>query len=51
MQVCVPSNWEDVTVQVFAEQENPCGTGQGWQIRKQVQCDCREDYVHIMLDA
>ena len=62
MQVCVPTEWTDRMVLDFAEQENPCGTENGWFIRKQgdkalgddderVSCDVRADHVHIMLDA
>lgn len=62
MQVCVPKDWTDEQARSFAESENPCGTRCGWQIRKEgdeclqgceerVQCEDREDFVHIMLDA
>jgi len=62
MQVCVPSYWNDEQVEEFAERENPCGTRAGWAVRKQgsrylrgdserVQCNDREGFVHIMLDA
>ena len=62
MQVCVPKEWNDKQVLSFAEKENPCGTANGWQIRRQgakdlrgdderVPCSDKEDYVHIMLDA
>lgn len=62
MQVCVPVNWDNKQVIIFAEGENPCGTEQGWQIRKggdkllddapeRAQCGERSRFVHIMLDA
>ena len=62
MQVCVPKNWTDHQVKTFADDYNPCGTKNGWSIRKEgdkflkgaherVQCSDREDYVHIMLDC
>ena len=62
MQVCVPRWWDDGQVLRFAEDQYPCGTSEGWHIRKEgdpdlcgaperVQCDSRENYFHIMLDA
>lgn len=62
MQVCIPKEWTDEQVVEFANKENPCGTTNGWQIRREgdealagceerVQCGDRENYVHIMLDA
>lgn len=62
MQVCVPKDWDDEQVISFAELENPCGTSNGWCIRKQGnpllldmaergQCGKRNGFVHIMLDA
>jgi len=62
IQVCVPKQWEDSKVLEFAEKENPCGTMNGWQIRREGdealigmpernQCDEQTDFVHIMLDA
>src|ERR1051326_7207894 len=62
MQVCVSKKWTDKKVKDFADRENPCGTDNGWSIRKQgskwlagaderVSCDGRKDFVHIMLDA
>ncbi|MBA8886118.1 hypothetical protein FHW12_000309 [Dokdonella fugitiva] len=62
MQVCVPRDWTDDQVLAFAEQENPCGTADGWHIRRQgdealagcaerVQCESHADNVHVMLDA
>lgn len=63
-QVCVPAGWTDEQVVAFANAINPCGTTNGWQLRKQadgekdqpgyqerVPCDGRPGYVHIMLDA
>lgn len=62
MQVCVPADWNDAQVLMFAERENHCGTSGGWFIRKQgdrllsgaderVKCAERDGCVHIMLDA
>ena len=62
MQVCVPEDWNDDQVLDFAGVENPCGTENGWFIRKQgskylsgaderVACEERPNHVHIMLDA
>ena len=62
MQVCVPKDWTDDQVEEFAERENPCGTENGWFIRRQgdkalggdderTQCEEDPSCVHIMLDA
>ena len=62
MQVCVPADWDDEQVKLFAERENPCGTSNGWFIRKEGNKDLsgypernpcveRDGHVHIMLDA
>ena len=62
MQVYVPIKWTDDQVRGFAEKENPCGTSNGWFIRRQgdrlldgdderVKCEDRADHVHIVLDA
>jgi hypothetical protein len=62
MQVCVPKEWTDEQVRTFAESEYPCGTANGWQIRREgdpqlagaaerVQCSTMAGNVHIMLDA
>ena len=61
-QVCVPSKWDDNQVLKYANSAYPCGTNNGWTIRKQgdkalkgaderVPCTTRKDYTHIMLDA
>mgnify|MGYP001601222653 CR=1 FL=1 len=61
MQVCVPADWTDEQVVIFAEAGCPCGTTNGWQIRRQgdpklagaderVPCEAA-GFVHIMLDA
>jgi len=61
-QVCVPENFSDKQVLRFVNAANPCGTSNGWAIRKQgdpallgcderVKCLDREGHVHIMLDA
>jgi len=62
IQVCVPKSWPDDYVLNFAETENPCGTTNGWHIRRhgdeslggcdeRVQCSSIEENCHIMLDA
>lgn len=65
MQVCVPKDWTDEQVIKFAEGEWPCGTMNGWRIRKEGSkylagdrerepCSGehgRPDFVHITLDA
>lgn len=62
MQVCVPGDWTDEQVKTFADKENPCGTENGWFIRKQGDkalggdlerspCSAGGGLVHIMLDA
>jgi hypothetical protein len=62
MQVCVPDDWTDEQVGIFAEQRYPCGTTAGWQIRREGEeslqgakertpCEKRPGHVHIMLDA
>lgn len=62
MQVCVPAEWTDEQVLDFAEKENPCGTTNGWFIRREGDkelmgcperqpCAERDNFVHIMLDA
>lgn len=61
-QVCVPKEWTDEQVIELAEKKFPCGTTNGWQIRKegnellqgqpeQNPCSVRVGFVHIMLDA
>jgi len=62
MQVCVPEDWTDEQVVSFANGQNPRGTTQGWEIRREGSkylngdpersiCSDREGFVHIMLDA
>ena len=62
MQVCVPTDWADEQVVEFAEGDSPCGTSNGWFIRRQgskrldgsderVPCADRAEHVHIMLEA
>lgn len=61
-QVCVPKEWSDDDVKDFADRAYPCGTSNGWTIRKEgdkflagdperMKCVQRPDFVHIMLDA
>jgi hypothetical protein len=62
MQVCAPSGWSDVDITEFANRQNPCGTTNGWVIRKEgcyllagaperVACSARAGCVHVTLDA
>ncbi len=62
MQVCVPADWTDDQVKTFADEVNPCGTENGWSIRKggdkalagdpeRRACGTITGRVHIMLDA
>ncbi len=62
MQVCVPAEWTNEQVKEFADQENLCGTEDGWFIRRsgdpalagapeRVACSERAGHVHVMLDA
>ncbi len=62
VQICVPSDWTDEQVLELAEKEYPCGTEDGWRIRREgsplldgqperVQCADDPGMVHIMLDA
>ena len=62
MQVCVPESWGDNQVKEFADNDNPCGTSNGWCIRKEGDdslngdperrnCSDRKGFVHVMLDA
>lgn len=62
MQVCVPSDWTDLQIAIFAERRNPCGTHSGWRVRKEgsellagaperVECSHNPEHVHVMLDA
>jgi hypothetical protein len=62
MQVCVPEGWTDDEVKALAEFDNPCGTTNGWGVRKagspllagapeRRPCADRPGFVHVMLDA
>lgn len=62
MQVCIPVEWSDEEVEMFANKENLCGTSQGWKIRKtgdpalrgapeRNPCLERAGFVHVMLDC
>jgi hypothetical protein len=62
VQVCVPKDFTDEQVISFAEGSYPCGTQDGWSIRKQgskllqgdderVECANDNKKVHIMLDC
>jgi hypothetical protein len=53
-QVCVPTTWTDDLAKAFADAANPCGTEDGWLVRRReeiVCCDERPDFVHVILDA
>lgn len=62
MQVCVPKGWTDEQVKAFADKENPCGTADGWIIRREgnealagaperIECSANSALCHVMLDA
>lgn len=62
MQVCIPAEWTDRQITDFANENNPCGTMNGWFIRRlgdealsgapeRNPCAERPDFVHVMLDA
>ncbi len=62
LQVCVPTDWTDEQVIEFAENDNPCGTTNGWSIRRQdseqlsgdderVSCEEHTDHIHIIVEA
>lgn len=62
MQVCVPKAWTDQQALAYADKAYPCGTSEGWRIRRQghrrlkgmderVKCDECADHVHIMMDS
>lgn len=63
VQVCVPVDWSDDQVLDFAQTEYPCGTTNGWAIRREgspfllagdpERCPCQDlpGHVHITLDA
>ena len=61
-QVCVPKDWTNAQIISLTEQENPCGTENGWMIRRKgdpalagdlerVPCSDNPDWVHVKLDA
>ena len=62
VQVCIPAYYTDRQVKDFAELQYPCGTRNGWSIRRagdpllagdaeRVACEERAGCVHVMLDA
>lgn len=62
MQVCVPGEWLDDEVKAFADRLNPCGTSNGWTLRREGDsmlgsdpernlCSRHEGFVHVVLDA
>ena len=62
MQICIPEAWDDAQALTFAEQTYPCGTTNGWTIRRQgdpalggdderVPCEGRPACMHLILDA
>lgn len=61
-QVCVLEEWHDDTVKAFADSANPCGTDNGWHIRRagdpalkgdaeRACCAQRAGFVHLALHA
>ena len=61
-QVCVPWTWTDEQARDFLESKAPCGTENGWAMRKQgherlagcderVQCTRHTHRCHIMFEA
>ena len=61
MQVCVPEDWTDEQIRVFANEQNLCGTVNGWQIRTDAEslagapyrnpCANGNGMIHVTLDA
>lgn len=62
LQVCVPNYFSDNQIVEFAETECPCGTSNGWVIRREGdkalggdpernQCSKKPGCVHVILDA
>lgn len=61
VQVCVPEQWTDEEIRIFAEKENPCGTEHGWSVRTDPEllngdparnkCSARQGYIHVTLDC
>jgi len=55
MQVCVPEEWGDDTIEEYANDANPAGTMHGWTVRKdgpdpyRVTCQHNVDYIHVVL--
>ena len=60
MQICMPEYWTDGQAVLFANTKNPCGTKNGWMIRRdgdealtgdpeRQPCQQRSGHVHIML--
>ena len=54
IQVCVPQDWTNHDVEMFAEKKNPCGTTHGWVVDEplgRVPCTDRHGFVHVILQA
>lgn len=59
LQVCVPGDYTDQMVEAFANAAEPCGTTNGWRVRKgdtkdwpeRNPCASRTGCVHIVLDC
>lgn len=62
IQVCVPVGTRDEDIITFAESQNPCGTQNGWQIRREgsalqqgdperIRCAKDDHNEHVTLDA
>lgn len=61
-QACVPIGMTDDEIVAFANRVNPCGTKEGWHIRREGSpllngdperqpCSDRDQCFHVMLDA
>ena len=54
MQICVPQDWSDHEIEMFAEEKNRCGTTHGWKIDKdldKVPCKERNGFIHVVVQA
>ena len=50
LRLCVPSDWSDVQVLEFAEDEEPCGARSGWKVRgERVRCADGNGMVHLVV--
>jgi len=62
VKVCVPDEWTDEQIKSFTDIEHPCGTENGWFVRKEgdpglqgtpdrIPCAERKGFVHVTLGA